>query len=99
MTAHLEQIIRNGCRVWRARGNFNHSKLITIDGAWSFVGSSNMDPRSLRLNFALDVEIYSRDIAQDIEHMNNAEIDQPQAVTLQTVAKVPFIKRLSNKLH
>src|SRR3546814_3810064 len=32
MTAQLDQVIRNSCRVWRARGNFNHSKLITIDG-------------------------------------------------------------------
>src|SRR5690606_2437472 len=40
MTAQLDQVIRNGCRVWRTRGPFDHSKLITIDGAWSYVGSS-----------------------------------------------------------
>lgn len=98
MTAQLDQIIRNGCHVWRAAGNFNHSKLITIDGAWSYVGSSNLDPRSLRLNFELDVEIYSRHMAADIERLIDAEIQGAQAVTLENLAKTPFRKRLRNKI-
>src|SRR3546814_18979339 len=28
MTAQLEKVIRNSCRVWRARGNYNHYKKI-----------------------------------------------------------------------
>jgi cardiolipin synthase len=98
MTAQLDQIIRNGCRVWRASGNFNHSKLITIDGAWSYVGSSNLDPRSLRLNFELDVEIYSRHMAADIERLIDNQIQGAQAVTLESLAKIPFRKRLRNKI-
>jgi len=98
MTAQLDQVIRNGCRVWRARGNFNHSKLITVDGAWSYVGSSNLDPRSLRLNFELDIEIYSRATARDIESLIDAEIRNADAVTLESLAAMPFIKRLRNKI-
>ncbi|MEO6958510.1 MAG: cardiolipin synthase [Burkholderiaceae bacterium] len=98
MTAQLDQIIRNGCRVWRARGNFNHSKLITIDGAWSYVGSSNLDPRSLRLNFELDVEIYSRHTAGSIERLIDSEIKIADAVTLEALAALPFRKRLRNKI-
>jgi cardiolipin synthase len=98
MTAQLDQIIRNGCRVWRARGNFNHSKLITIDGAWSYVGSSNLDPRSLRLNFELDMELYSRETAREIEHLIDAEIANSQAVTLESLAAIPFRKRLRNRI-
>src|SRR5690606_14921852 len=74
MTAQLDQIIRNGCRVWRTRGPFDHSKLITIDGAWSYVRSSNLDPPSLRLNFELDVKIYGRAMARELEQRIDAEI-------------------------
>ncbi|NYT69304.1 cardiolipin synthase [Pusillimonas noertemannii] len=98
MTAQLDQVIRNGCRVWRARGPFNHSKLITIDGAWSYVGSSNLDPRSLRLNFELDIEIYSRAMARDLEQRIDAEIENAEAVTLEALAAMPFVKRLRNKI-
>jgi cardiolipin synthase len=98
MTAQLDQVIRNGCSVWRASGNFNHSKLLTIDGGWSYVGSSNLDPRSLRLNFELDVEIYSRHTARQIEALIDNEIEHAELVTLESLAAIPFRKRLRNRI-
>ncbi|AEC18704.1 putative phospholipase [Pusillimonas sp. T7-7] len=98
MTAQLDQVIRNSCRVWRARGNFNHSKLITIDGSWSYVGSSNMDPRSLRLNFELDMEVYSHELAAKIEGLIDSEIENADLVTLEELATIPFRKRLRNRI-
>ena len=98
MTAQLDQVIRNNCRVWRASGNFNHSKLITIDGAWSYVGSSNMDPRSLRLNFELDMEVYDHAFAEKIETLIDSEIANAEAVTLEGLAAIPFRKRLRNRI-
>ncbi len=98
MTAQLDQVIRAGCRVWRSEGNFNHSKLITIDGAWSYIGSSNLDPRSLRLNFELDMEIYSRDTAAEIKILIDNEIDHAEPVTLEGLTQIPFRKRLRNRI-
>ncbi|MBP6020122.1 MAG: PLDc N-terminal domain-containing protein [Burkholderiaceae bacterium] len=98
MTAQLDQVIASGCRVWRARGNFNHSKLITIDGNWSYVGSSNLDPRSLRLNFELDMEVYSPDTALQIEALIDTEIEDADMVTLESLRATPFRKRLRNRI-
>ncbi len=56
-----------GVRFWLARPPFNHSKLMTIDGAWALIGSSNLDVRSLRLNFELNVEIYDQAATAGIE--------------------------------
>ena len=98
MTAQLDQVLKAGCRVWRTAGNFNHSKLTTIDGAWSLIGSSNLDPRSLRLNFELDMEIYSRHFARKVEDLIDLEISHAEAITLDTLASIPFRKRLRNKV-
>lgn len=98
MTAQLDQIIRTGCRVWRARGTFDHSKLMTVDGAWSYIGSSNLDPRSLRLNFELDSEIYDRAMAQALSARMDQAINEGTRVTLRSLYRLPFIKRLRNKL-
>lgn len=38
---------------------FVHSKLLLIDDQYSLIGSANMDPRSLRLNYELGVELFS----------------------------------------
>lgn len=52
------QVLRGGCRIWRTPPPFEHTKLMVVDGAWSFFGSMNLDPRSLRLNFEFNVEAY-----------------------------------------
>ena len=98
MTAQMDQVLRSGCRVWRATGNFNHSKLITVDDVWSYVGSSNLDPRSLRLNFELDLEIYSRDTARTVANLIDQEIEHAEAVTLEELTAIPFRKRLRNRI-
>jgi len=98
MTAQLDQIVRTGCRVWRARGAFDHSKLLTVDDAWSYVGSSNLDPRSLRLNFELDTEIYDHELARWIADRIDARIADSRRVTLQSLRSMSFARRLRNKV-
>lgn len=39
---------------------FIHTKAILIDDNYSLIGSANLDPRSLRLNFELVVEVFSK---------------------------------------
>jgi cardiolipin synthase len=68
-TAQLVQVIEDDCSVWLTPEPFDHSKLMTVDGEWSLVGSANWDARSLRLNFELDVECYDRALAQRLEEL------------------------------
>lgn len=98
MNAQLDQIIRTGCRVWRASGPFDHSKLLTVDGAWSYIGSSNLDPRSLRLNFELDTEVYDHELAKWIADRIDQQIEHARLVTLESLYSEPFLKRLRNKI-
>lgn len=67
MNAGLWQVLQRGCRIWASPPPFDHSKLLIIDGAWSMIGSSNIDPRSLRLNFELNLECYSHELAARLE--------------------------------
>lgn len=98
MMAQIDQVIKSGCRVWLNQDTFNHSKLITIDSAWAYIGSSNIDPRSLRLNFELDVEIYDRNLAQQISAQIDHEISHAQRLTLDQLQAIPFVKKLRNKI-
>ncbi|MFA7474950.1 MAG: cardiolipin synthase [Castellaniella sp.] len=98
MTAQLAQVLEGGCRVWRCRKNFDHSKLLTIDDAWSYVGSSNLDPRSLRLNFELDMEVYDRALAEQLSQRIDADIEQSERVTLESLNAMPYLKRLRNRI-
>lgn len=98
MDAQLDQLVASGVRVWRSTGTFDHSKLMTVDGLWSYAGSSNLDPRSLRLNFELDLEIYDEAIASTIEQRIDHSIASARRVTLESLRSRPFGLKLRNRL-
>jgi len=98
MTAQFDQVLKYGCRIWRVDGGFDHSKLMTIDGVWSYVGSSNIDPRSLRLNFEVDLEVLDKDFAVQIEARIERARANAEQVTLQSWQARPFHIRLIEKM-
>lgn len=98
MRAQFDQLLKDGCRIWRAEGAFNHSKLITIDGAWCYVGSSNLDPRSLRLNFEVDLEILDHEIARDVEERIGSAIEISREIHLGRLKNRPFLERLIDRI-
>ncbi|TIU04641.1 MAG: cardiolipin synthase, partial [Mesorhizobium sp.] len=38
MTAQFDQVLKHYCRVWRTEGSFDHSKLLSVDGVWAYIG-------------------------------------------------------------
>ena len=67
--AHVRPILESGCRIWFNPPPFDHSKLMTIDGTWSLVGSANWDARSLRLNFEITAEFRDANLAAELERI------------------------------
>lgn len=72
--AKIGQLLRRGCRIWQTALPFDHSKLMTVDGIWSLIGSANWDQRSLRLNFEFNIESYDPVLTERL----NAIIDDKQ---------------------
>lgn len=54
----LWELLQFGVRIYYQPSPFAHSKLLLIDDAYAQIGSANLDPRSLRLNFELIVEVF-----------------------------------------
>lgn len=98
MTAQFDQILKNYCRIWRSTGSFSHSKLLTVDGAWAYVGSSNIDPRSLRLNFEVDLEVLNEGFAQEVDERIEELLKSASPVTLEGLRSRPFLVRLIEKV-
>ena len=79
------QVLGRGCRMWLSPAPFDHSKLMIVDEHWVFLGSANWDPRSLRLNFELNVECYGRDFASTMEVVVQGKLRNARRVTLEEV--------------
>ena len=89
---HIRPLLEAGCRVWRSPPPFDHSKLMTVDGEWSLIGSPNWDIRSLRLNFELAVEIYDPGLAARLAEIVDARCAQP--ITLEDIDQRRFMVKL-----
>lgn len=79
------QVLALGCRIWLTPPPFDHSKLMLVDGVWSLVGSANWDPRSLRLNFELNLECYDPALAAKLEQIIKEKLKTAREVTLAEV--------------
>jgi phosphatidylserine/phosphatidylglycerophosphate/cardiolipin synthase-like enzyme len=94
MQGELWKILPHGCRVWLTPPPFDHSKLMTVDGSWSLLGSANWDPRSLRLNFEIGVECYDRALASQLDAWTAERIAVARRLDASALAARPGPVRL-----
>ncbi len=94
----LEPLLERGCRIFLSPAPFDHSKAMVIDGLWSLIGSSNWDPRSLRLNFEYNLECYDVELAARLTHLVDSKIAVSRPVTLDEVRSWSLPVRLRNGL-
>ena len=83
-----------GCRVFLSPAPFDHAKLMVVDRAWTMFGSTNWDPRSLRLNFELDVECYDATLAATVDDLVAERRGGSREITLAEVDGRPLPIRL-----
>lgn len=57
--SYIEELLLAGVKVYLYEKGFLHSKVLTIDGQLSFIGSANMDFRSFEHNFESSALFYS----------------------------------------
>jgi cardiolipin synthase len=91
VTAQLWQVLERGCRVLLGAPPFDHTKLVLIDDTWSLIGSANWDPRSLRLNFEWNVELYGREASAALHAIFDAKLARAREISLADLDARPFL--------
>lgn len=79
----LWELLQFGVRIYYQPPPFAHSKFLLIDEDYAHIGSANLDPRSLRLNFELVVETFDRGfvavLSKHFEQVKNASREETLA--------------------
>ena len=96
MRGHLRFFRHTRAKIFVTPPPFDHSKLCTVDGAWSLIGSSNWDARSFRLNFEFDLECADRDLTARIDAVIDAKIATGKRLNTDMLAAEPVWLRLRN---
>ena len=90
----LWELLQYGIRVYYQPPPFVHSKLLVIDEQYSLVGSANIDARSLRLNFELNVEVYDHAFAGELARHFEGVLAGSKPTALEDVDRRPLPMRL-----
>ena len=72
MPPFLDHALNAGCQVFLVPPPFDHTKLMVVDDVWVFFGSANIDSRSLRLNFEVNMECYGVEVARKVQPLLQA---------------------------
>lgn len=81
--AFLFELLEHKVDIYYQPPPFVHSKLLLIDDEYALIGSANLDPRSLRLNFEFNVEIFAdASIAELCQHFDRCR-DASRQVSLE----------------
>jgi cardiolipin synthase len=81
----LPELLRRGVRVFYQPPPFVHTKLFEVDAHYAQIGSANLDPRSLRLNFELAVEVYDRTFAGGLAVVLDQARERSAEITLRQI--------------
>ena len=96
--AYLWEFLQHGIRVWYQPPPFVHAKLFLVDGVYGLVGSANLDPRSLRLNFELNLEVYDRGVVEGLEGYCSEALAVSRETTLTEMDGRPLPERVRDSL-
>lgn len=99
---------------WLARGFFSeclqagirifgyhtmlHAKTATIDGIWSTIGTANLDRLSSVGNYELNIEIYSSELARQMEDLFQGDLTHAHEITLEQWMARPWYSRLGERI-
>ena len=92
------ELLQRGVRIYLQQPPFVHTKLLMVDRHYVQVGSANMDPRSLRLNFELVVEVYDRLFAAVIDAHFESARRKSREITLEEIDNRPLPARVRDAL-
>lgn len=90
------ELLAVGIRIFESPPPFDHSKIFIIDCSWSFLGSTNWDPRSLRLNFEFNLVLHDTELVTRLRVDFERKLALSREVTMELLEAAPLTQKLRN---
>jgi cardiolipin synthase len=94
----LQPLVERGVRVLLQPPPFAHTKLLVMDGDYAQIGSANLDPRSLRLNFEIALEVYDPECCQRLARYIIEARNRSKPLTAPMISDIGIWARLRNSV-
>lgn len=81
--SNYDELLEAGVKIYERPDALLHAKTAVIDGAWSSVGSTNLDWRSLVHNYEADVVVFSDEFGAQMEKLFDDDVRVSRNITLE----------------
>jgi cardiolipin synthase len=98
MRPQFARLVSSGCRIHLTGPTFDHTKLFLVDDAWSLIGSTNWDARSLRLNFEYNLECQDPQLVAQLKTLAQDRMARAQQLMPEDLARQPLLAKLRDRL-
>jgi cardiolipin synthase len=92
--AFYDELLESGVQIYQLQIAILHAKTAVIDGAWSTIGSANIDYRSFIHNYELNVVVVDPAFGRDMESAFNEDLRDSKQVTLAQWHRRPLSDRI-----
>ena len=80
---NFEKLLKCGVRLFEYPHTLLHQKIMTVDGVWSAVGSSNFDDRSFETNDEISLSIADKALAERLDSVFAKYVQRAEEIQLQ----------------
>jgi len=87
-------LLRAGVRIYEYQPTMYHCKLMIVDGLWTSVGSSNLDPRSFVLNCEANLDVLDANFAREQARIFDDDLTRCKEVTYDDWRNRPLDDRI-----
>jgi cardiolipin synthase len=91
---NFEQLLEGGVRLFEYPHTLLHQKVMTIDGVWSAVGSTNFDDRSFDTNDEITLAILDPEVASQLDAIFERYLPRAEEIRLERWKKRGPVKKL-----
>lgn len=96
--AYYDRLLEAGVRIYEYQPTMIHHKHVVVDGAWSVVGSANLDVRSKELNQENVLGIQDAGFARQVEEVFLADLERAEEIRLESWRRRPLWHRVPERL-
>ncbi|MGH2840664.1 MAG: phospholipase D-like domain-containing protein, partial [Solirubrobacteraceae bacterium] len=89
-----EELLEAGVRIWEYQRTMIHAKTLTIDGAWTSVGSVNFDNRSFQLQDEATLCVRDERFVAQLDEQFQRDLRNAEEIELERWKHRPMVERV-----
>jgi cardiolipin synthase A/B len=91
---HYGTLLEGGVRIFEYQRTLLHQKVLTVDGKWASIGSSNFDDRSFEINDEVALVVYDEAVAGELERVFESDLRECQEQSLESWKRRAVLHKL-----